>query len=140
MGAKGTLSPAQHRALAALLTERTTRTAAERAGVPIRTLYKWLGGDDAFRAALAASEAQLLDTAMRRLLALQADALDALQVVLTSEDTPPAVKVSAAGRVLDALLKLRELRSVEERLAALEAQVSRGRTADPAITVDWGEP
>jgi AcrR family transcriptional regulator len=121
MGKNGTVSAKQTATIAALLDSRGVAEAAEKAGVPVRTVYRWLQTDDAFKAALQAAEGELLDQAMRRLLQLQDTALTALHVVLVGRDTPPSARVAAAGRILDATLRLRELRSVEDRLAALEA-------------------
>lgn len=120
MTKSGMLPAKQTAVIAALLESRGVKEAAEKTGVPVRTVYRWLQTDTAFTAALQAAESQLMDSAMRRLLTLQGDALDALQAVLLDVTTPPAVRVAAAGKVLDNSLKLYELRTMAARLTAVE--------------------
>jgi AcrR family transcriptional regulator len=126
MSKNGTLSPKQTATIAALLDSRGVAEAAQKAGVPVRTVYRWLQTDDAFKAALRDAEGEMLDSAMRRLLQLQDVALTALHMVLAARDTPPSARVAAAGRVLDATIRMHELRSIEDRLAALEAAQEGG--------------
>ena len=114
------LTPAQRRAIAALLTERNARAAAAKAKVAERTLYRWLADPD-FAVALAAAEGDIIAGATRRLLQLQDKAIDAVDAVFGDGETSAAVKLRAAQLTIDAMLKLRELRNVEGRLAALEA-------------------
>lgn len=121
--AGGKLTPKQERAIRALLTSKNVGEAAAAIGVSERTLYRWLT-DPAFRAALSVAEGDLLDAATRRLLTLQDDAIGAFEDVLTGgPDVTDTARLRAAQAVLDYLLKLREMRSVEERLTALEAKV-----------------
>jgi transposase len=79
------LSSRQQRAIAALLTSKSMSEAATSAGVGERTLYRWLAEDEAFRAGLARAESELLDTATRRLLALQGQAIETLEHLQTGE-------------------------------------------------------
>jgi len=51
---------------------------------------------------------------------MQDRALDTLDQLLTAPTVDDAVRLRTAATVLTHLLKLRELRDVEERLAALE--------------------
>lgn len=119
-GAKnGDLTLAQRRAVTALLTERTTRAAAAAAGVPERTLARWLTAPE-FDAVLRAQEAQLFDAAGRALLATAMDAVAALRQIVTNDAVAPHVRARAAGDLLDRIFRLRELRSVESRLDVLE--------------------
>lgn len=118
MTENGTLTPKQHRAITALLTERDIRSAATAAGVGERTLWRWLG-NPVFRAFLAATEGEVIDAATRRLLSLQDSAIDALEDVLKNGNHTN--KRQAAQAILDTMLKVRELRNIESRLAALEA-------------------
>lgn len=121
MSKSGTITPKQAQAITALLETKGVKEAAEKSGVPVRTVYRWLQTDTAFRDALSQAEGDMLDAALRRLLQLQDSALSALEYVLKARDTPPSARVAAAGRVLDGLLKLRDVRTIEERIAALEA-------------------
>lgn len=112
-----TLTAQQRRAVRALLTCKTMAEAAISAQVSERTLYRWLQDAD-FRAALFSAEGELIDGATRRLLRLQDAAIDVLDDLLKAEGD--GVKLRAAQTVLDHLLRLRELRDIETRLASLE--------------------
>lgn len=116
------LTPRQQRAIAAILTARSLPDAALVANISLRTLRRWFN-DSAFRAALLEAEGSAIDQATRRLLTLQAPAIEVLESTM-AEGVNPAVRLRAAQSVLDYLLKLRELRNVEERLSALEASIN----------------
>ena len=73
----------QQKAIAALLSERTTRDAAKTAGVNEKTLYTWLN-DQNFRAALRSAEKDILNDVTRRLSAGQSLALDTLEKFVKS--------------------------------------------------------
>lgn len=73
-----------------------------------------------FSGAVAALEGEIIDEATRRLLAMQNLALSTVESLLSS-DASPSVRLRAAQTVIESLLKLRDLRNTESRLAALEA-------------------
>ena len=112
------ITPRQHKAILALLSTKSVSEAAQQAAVPERTLWRWLS-DPLFRAYLAGAEADLLDAATRSLLQMQGNALETVQTIMQGSESD-AVRLRAAQTVLDHLLKLRELRNVEQRLTALE--------------------
>jgi hypothetical protein len=116
------LKPSQQRAIAALLSTRNVAEAAEKAQVGERTLYRWMG-EAPFKLALLEAEAGAIDAATRRLIGLQDSAIGVLEEVLNNPECFVWARLTAARSVLDYLLKLRELRNVEERLAALEAML-----------------
>lgn len=113
-----TLTPQQRRAIRALLTCKTLQDTAKTTQVSERTLYRWLQDSD-FRTALFAAEGELIDGVTRRLLRLQDGAIDVLDTLLIAESD--SVRLRAAQTILEHLLRLRELRDIESRLAALEA-------------------
>ena len=113
------LTAKQSRAIGALLSCRTVADAAERAKVGKRTLDRWLT-DPVFKARLAAAEGELIDAATRRLLQAQSLAIGTLEDILQDPKVAASVRLRAAQVVIDAMLKLRELRSIEDRLRALE--------------------
>ena len=76
-------------------------------------------------AALAGAEADMLDAATRRLLQLQEGAIETVQAIMQDGEANASVRLRAAQAVLDYLLKLRELRNVEQRLTALEMAYAR---------------
>lgn len=123
MANSGALSAKQGKAIAALLSSKTVLGAAELAGVSARTLTRWLADDD-FKAALLEAESEAIDAATRRLIGLQSAAIDTLQETLGDRKALPGIRMRAAQSILDFLMKLRDLRNIEKRLAALEAIIS----------------
>lgn len=117
------LTTKQRRAIAALLTERTIGQAARVADVGERTLHTWLSDSD-FRAALVIEEGEAIDAATRRLIALQDAAVDVFADILDNPKIKATTRLRAAQGVLDYLLKLRELRNLEQRLAELERKAN----------------
>jgi len=118
-GMIGELSTRQQKAIAALLASKSVSEAAASARVGERTLYRWLAEDEAFRAGLSRAESELLDTATRRLLSLQGQAIEALEYLLTRAESE-SVRLRAAQVAIETSLKLREMRDIEQRLQALE--------------------
>jgi hypothetical protein len=119
MAENDTLTPVQRRAINALLSERNTRDAAKAAKVSERSLWRWLTDTD-FRAELTRQEGAVIDQATRSLLAMQGAALEVFDKVLTNGTATDANRLRAAEGVLDYLLKLRELNTLEQRIAKLE--------------------
>jgi hypothetical protein len=115
----------QKKAIVALLGARDVPAAARQAGVSERTLYRWLDEDPAFREELKAAEADALHSATRRLAGAADGAVMVLMHLMLHQQTPPGVRLRAALGVLDQLIKLRELNSIEERLSALEERLAR---------------
>jgi len=122
MAQNGVLSPAQRRAVAAIMTTRTTTAAAAEAGVSLRTLQRWLTDPD-FRAALAAAEADVLAVTTRAVLANTLAAVDTLKAAIDDPEAGHGVKVRAADLLLVHGPRLYELRTLEARLQALEEEV-----------------
>jgi len=78
---------------------------------------------------LHAAEAEALAESTRRLVNLSGQALDTITEVMTDETAPAAVRLRAADTVLARLLQLRELVTLEDRIAALEENAKRERAA-----------
>jgi hypothetical protein len=112
----------QTKAITALLSERTGRDAAKKAGVSEKTLYGWLA-DPAFRAALRSAEAEVLDTVTRRLGVGQALALDTLEKLIQSA-RHESTKLTACVSWLNMFVKYRDMKDIDERLTALEAKAA----------------
>ena len=116
------------RALAALMTSATVKSAAALSGVGERTLHRWLR-DPEFAAQLAQVEAELVDAAARRLLSLTDDAIRSLaQLSAGAEDD--GVRLRTAVAILDQAARWRESVSIEKRVVALEQGV---KTDDKTI-------
>lgn len=113
------LTPAQKRAIVALLTERDIRTAAAAAKVGERTLHRWLEYP-AFRAELTRQEGEALAEVTRGLLAMQGAALVELADLVEGCGVAPGVQLQAIRTALEYNLRYRELNNLEARIAALE--------------------
>lgn len=114
-----TLRPGQVRAIEALLVSESVPEAARLAGVPQRTLYRWLD-EPAFAAALRRAEGRIIDEAARRLTRVAGKAIATLEAILDDPSVPVATRVRAALGVLDQAIRLRELRDVAKRIEQLE--------------------
>ncbi len=114
------LTPKQHKALAALLSEPTVTAAAANVGIGERTLHTWLH-EPTFADAYTALRHDAVALAVGRLQHATGSAVDALVDVLdTLPPAPAAVRVSAAKVVLEYALRFRELDELETRIAQLE--------------------
>jgi len=112
------------RTVKALLEHSTIQAAADSIGLNRATIYRYLEDPD-FIALLRTAEGQSIDTTTRGLVRLAGKALAALGSVLADPEQPGATnKRLAASAILGHLLKIRELRNIEERLTALEAVVN----------------
>ncbi len=80
------LTPAQERALAALLASRSIAAAARQAGVPLHTLHRWLRHDNDFQDEFRHLRQQALAHAAARLQHGASAAADTLFALLDSED------------------------------------------------------
>jgi hypothetical protein len=121
-GNGGTQARLQELAIQALLTSRSIKKAAAKAGVDPGTLYNWLK-DPAFKAAYAAARQEILDDAIGALKAASRRALAALERNLKAPK--PCDQIKAAAVLLAHALRARELDEVEKRLRALEKRVRR---------------
>jgi hypothetical protein len=119
------LTPAQKRAIAALLSSRSVSEAADVAKIARSTLNRWLQ-DDTFRLALAEAEDGIIDGATRRLTSLIDKSIAALEGMLDNPQTPVFAKLRAAEAVIEHAIRLRELRSIEQRLSKLEGMLLDG--------------
>ncbi len=120
------LSPKQRRALEALFTQGDVSGAAKAAGVSRQSLYRWLG-EPGFSTALRKAESMALDGLSRTLVRLGDKAAGALEAALDDDEAPHSVKLRAADVVTGRLLQVRELVTIEQRLAAIEQALEAKR-------------
>lgn len=113
------LTARQRKALTALLAGATVAGAAEAAGVDPRTVTRWRESE-AFRAALADGQAEMLASTVRALATVARAAVGVLGRTLLDESARPADKLRAAAIVLERVLPLAELVDLAARVAALE--------------------
>jgi hypothetical protein len=113
------LTPAQHKAVSALLTEPSVRKAAEAAGVQERRLYRWLKEPD-FADAYRTARREATQQAIARLQQASGAAVSVLLTIMARDTTAPPVRLAAASKVLDLAIKSVELEDLQARLEALE--------------------
>ncbi len=123
-GTPPTLTARQRRTIAALIGSGDVSTALQTVGTGRTTFYRWMK-DPAFLQAVHAAEADAVEDLSRMLVRLGRTAVATLARAMNDPATPPATKVRAADATLSRLLQLRELATLEQRVAALEASIGQ---------------
>jgi hypothetical protein len=114
------LSTHQSKALTGLLEGLTVTEAALLAGVSRRQLYRWLQAEH-FKSALAREEALVLQAVRLKLGSLAERACEVLEDVMDHPGVPGQNFARlAAVSVLDQLVKVREVSTLEDRMSAIE--------------------
>lgn len=118
------LKPAQQALQRELLNpaHRSIESAANAAGVPTRTAFRWLTLPE-FRAAIDQTESEAIDATGRRLVGSLADVETVYRTIMNDESQPAAVRLRAASELFNMAMRLLEARNIERRLAELEAIV-----------------
>ena len=116
------LTRKQARAVETLLLTGEVAAAAREAGVARETLQRWLK-QPVFLEAVREAEASALDDLSRMLVRLGRTAIGTLAKAMGDNATPAATRVRAADAALGRLLQLRELATLEARVAELERSV-----------------
>lgn len=109
-------------AIAALIESGTIREAAETCKITQRTLLNWLAQPE-FLLEYESVQSQLLEAAVNRLRVAGFDASMCLHQTVKDKAAPMTAKVSAAGRILELLLKATEIADLSGRLDRLEASL-----------------
>src|SRR5580704_4943340 len=125
-GFRKKLKPKQEAAILALLTARTVEEAASTAGVPPRTLHRWMR-EPVFDAGLREAKRAAFGQGIARLHQMCSAAVTTLGRVMVDAKTPPATKVRAADSILNHTARASEIEDVEARVSALEASVAPER-------------
>jgi hypothetical protein len=123
MSTNASLTSRQRKALRSLLVRPTIQLAAEDCGTAESTLYRWLQEDD-FRQALTKAEDDAIDHAARRLVRLTDAALGIIALAMGDSNAHMGIRLKAAELVLSNMLRLVELRTVEQRLADVEIRLN----------------
>lgn len=113
------LTRKQVTAVDALLASGEVGVAAKEAGVDRKTVQRWLK-QPAFAQAVRDAEARALDDLSRLLVRMGRTAAATLAKAMSDATVPPATRVRAADVALSRLLQLRELATLEARVAELE--------------------
>ena len=106
-------------AIAALLSHQTLPEAAANANIAASTLRRWMRLPE-FQEAYRVARARLLETATAELRRCCLECVHLLYGIARDEKTPPAVRVSAASKILDSALRASELEDVQDRILELE--------------------
>lgn len=114
------LSPKQWLALESLIESGNLTHAAEAAKVSRRTLHAWLKLPQ-FEREYRAARRRLVQTAVAGLQRHTGAAAATLVVIMRNTEVAPAVRVTAAAKILEFALRAIELDDIGARLDALEA-------------------
>lgn len=123
MTEEDTLPPKKRKAITAILTYPTLQQAAAAIGIGERQLHRWQQEPE-FKAALKEAEADLIQAAGIRLTAGLTSALDALAALIDGAQSE-AVKRAAANDWMNQQFRNQELRTLAERIDALERTVNQ---------------
>lgn len=113
------MTPSEERALSALLTSKSKKEAAQKAGITERTMRRYFENPE-FCKRYREAFAQVVQDATRQAQQLLAPALSTLESVMADEDIPAAARVNAAKIALDYAVRLTDQNDLAERLTALE--------------------
>lgn len=116
------MTAAQNRALTALLQCKTREEAARMAGISSRTLRTYFQNAD-FVAAYRAAAAEMLQDAVMEARQGVSPALSTLREIAENGEEAAPARVSASKASLEYFLRLHDAADVEDRIAALEAQI-----------------
>ena len=112
----------QHRLLELLAAGLTPREAAEELGISLRAVRSHLA-NPGLRQELARLRDERLEQVAGRALAEAIPALTVLRAIAEDPSASPSARVAAAGRLLEATVRLYEVTSLAARLAAVEARL-----------------
>jgi hypothetical protein len=107
------------KAIAALLSERDETSAALKAGISRRTLSRWQA-DPAFQERLRQAKSAALNGLINQLRGASDAAVAALSEVASDKKAPASARASAAGRLLELLLRGTDSEEIQSRLNDLE--------------------
>jgi hypothetical protein len=110
----------------ALACGATVESAAQKAGVGVRTAHRRLSDPD-FKRKLNEFRTDMVRRTASLLTAGATEAVKTL-VSLQQGSTPPAVRLGAARALIELGVRLRESAELHERITALEAQVELNQT------------
>ena len=119
MARNGALTTKQKGFVACLMSSGSVRSAAQLAGIAERTGWRYLS-NDGVRAAIRERQDALLAHVTTGIISDMAKARAVLLSVMADGGVAPGVRIRAGGLVLNAGLRLFEILSLSERVAALE--------------------
>jgi hypothetical protein len=108
-------------------------TIAERVKLSVRQVRRYLAEPE-IKAQIRELESERLRAVARKAAALGGSAVTVLATIAADKGQPAAARVSAARGLLDTMLKVGELATIEERLAALEERLATAGDGKEAPT------
>lgn len=117
---EGNLTPVQERAIVALLSHSTIKSAAKAIGVDDATLWRWLQDRD-FHAAYMSFRRECVRQSIARLQQYSTEAVSTLRTIMKDKEAPASARVVAAKSIIDYSLKAVELEDLADRVAQLES-------------------
>jgi DNA-binding MurR/RpiR family transcriptional regulator len=111
----------QDLAILALLTEKTLKDAAEKAGIGEATLWRWMQ-QDSFKEKYQDAKRETVSHVTARLRHSMTIAVDALVSMAENPKTPAMARASAARTLLEYGFKAHEMEDLQGRVEQLEEQ------------------
>jgi beta-phosphoglucomutase-like phosphatase (HAD superfamily) len=118
------LTARQRRAIPLVLPARNIEEGCRSARITTQTWYTWLR-EEGFKAEVDRQREEVISEALDRLKAAVNEAVEGLTALMGAEEKN--IRLRACERVLDFLLKSKELEEIEERLSELEKAVGGKR-------------
>ncbi|MDD3275428.1 MAG: hypothetical protein PHP93_00055 [Kiritimatiellales bacterium] len=115
-------------AIVALLTSPSVGVAAKAAKVSRATIYRWLEDQD-FRARLKDRRSAVLESAVESIKTYTSKAVETLADLMDSQDE--RIRRLASKDMVDYGLRVKEVQSLEDRLAIMEEQLNECARKDP---------
>ncbi|MCL6558133.1 MAG: transposase family protein [Firmicutes bacterium] len=122
-GAKNTRL--QEQVIAYLLVSPSVEQAAEKAGVGVSTVWRWLREDLDFRERYQQAKREVINHAVTLLGQSCTDAVAALRNIVNDVEAPASARVSAARVILETALRGVELEDLAARIEVLERIINQ---------------
>lgn len=126
MAQTGRVTPAQERAIAALVGGASLQDAAKAAKCSDRSLRRWRYEDAAFQARLAEAQNETYSMTINRIVTASTVAIATLAKIAKNEKAPAAARVSASVAILTHAHQNYRTTMLEARMAELEAVMGSG--------------
>ena len=114
------LTPIQERAIVALLSHASTRSAAKAVGVDETTLWRWLQDQD-FHAAYMNVRRESVKLSIARLQQSSTEAVNTLRTIAKDKTAPASARVMAARSIIEYSMKAVEIEDLASRVVELES-------------------
>lgn len=119
----------KEQAIAALLTQRNLEEAARAVGIGTQTLIRWMKVKE-FDIAYRKARRSAVSQSYARLQQASSAAVSALARIMLDPNSPAAVRVRAADRILEHCKQAHQNEDIEVRIAALEEAAELAKTPD----------